>query len=390
MLFRSRYYNDKYSRSGTLWSSRYKSSLVESEKFLFDVMAYIESSSDRAKIIDYKKYPYSSLSKNLYYKPNLVVTFNNKYKQLAYTDKERSEKYGRILSEKINNVELMNFISDSIERQNPIATKDFLKTFEMTNGVLVSSVKRGRPKKYNNQGRHSMYKNLVVLDKQKHKDLKIKSLQNLFFAKDLNFVPILSGEIERVATLFPVVFTSDENPTLISLVSLGNSGSLAINNSGKWISNYVPSFIRRYPFSLATNKEDMVQKIILIDEDSELFSVNDGLALFDENNQKTDALQKAIDFLTSYDHQSKITQQIVQTIAQSGILEDREITVGEGEEQKVLIKGFKVIDQEKLYALSDDVLATWVRQGIMPVVDMHLKSLSNIQNLFTLLSQRQL
>ena len=72
-----------------------------------------------------------------------------------------------------------------------------------------------------------------------------------------------------------------------------------------------------------------------------------------------------------------------------GILEDREISVGEGEEKKVLVNGFKVVNREKLNALSDDILADWVRKGIIAMIDAHLKSLENIQTLFEIVQKRQ-
>ena len=34
------YYNKKYDRTGTLWDGRYKSSIVEPDNLLFDVMFY--------------------------------------------------------------------------------------------------------------------------------------------------------------------------------------------------------------------------------------------------------------------------------------------------------------------------------------------------------------
>ncbi len=53
------------------------------------------------------------------------------------------------------------------------------------------------------------------------------------------------------------------------------------------------------------------------------------------------------------------------------ILEEREISVGEGETKKVLINGFLVINREKLNALSDEILASWVRRGIISFIDAH-------------------
>ena len=70
------------------------------------------------------------------------------------------------------------------------------------------------------------------------------------------------------------------------------------------------------------------------------------------------------------------------------ILDDREISIGEGAEKQVLVKGFKVVDREKLNALDDATLALWVRNGIISFINLHIKSLDNMQNLMDLSSQR--
>lgn len=147
--------------------------------------------------------------------------------------------------------------------------------------------------------------------------------------------------------------------------------------------------LRRYPFSLASSQENPEQKVILIDEDSSLFSKTKGQQLFKKNGDKSDVLNHAIEFLTSHQQQAEITQSVATAIAKTGILEQREISVGEGEEKKVLVNGFQVVNREKLNALSDDILADWARKGIIGLIESHLQSLENIQQLFVLTQQRQ-
>ena len=100
-------------------------------------------------------------------------------------------------------------------------------------------------------------------------------------------------------------------------------------------------------------------------------------------------LSHAIEFLTSHETGSVVTASIVKDIVDSDILEEREISVGEGDEKKVLVNGFKVVDREKLYALSDDILADWVRKGVITMIESHIKSLDNIQTLFNIAHERQ-
>jgi len=374
------YFNKKYNRTGTLWDGRYKSSLVEDGNYLFDVMKYIEQ-------LAANDYEFSSIQKNLYNKTNNIVSQHKLYKQLAYTDTKRLEIYSRFFNSK-EDKEKNEFIASCLDKQLVTGSVEFIKTLEELIGMELASRNRGRPKKETQEKRKNMYKSLVVLDKAQHKDLKINPLENLFFAKQSAFLPVIAEEVIAIGADFPVVFTGDENPSIITIVSLGGE-NLAINEDGKWMTNYVPSFLRKYPFSLGNTKENPEQKVILIDEESSLFSKTKGKQLFKKNGDQSESLANAISFLTSHEQKADITKNVAKAISDSGILEDREISVGEGDEKKVLVNGFKVVEREKLNALSDDVLADWTRKGIITMIDAHLKSLDNIQALFEIAHQRQ-
>ncbi len=369
------YFNKKYERSGTLWQSRYKSSLVEFS-YLFHVMSFIER---RVKT------KYSSLNKNLFDKEDDIVIYHEKYKNLGFTQKQRLEKYKLFFDE--NNKEKDTFILNCLEKQKITASQEFIKNLENNLGLTLQSKRRGRPKKIKKDKK--MYKNLQILDKQKHKNLKISEMTDLFFAKDMSSIPVMLNEIEILGKTFPIVFTDNkETQSLVSIVSLGN-GNLAINEEGKWIVNYVPLYLRKYPFSMASVKDNDEQKVIMIDVDSKLVSKSKGKQLFKKDGEKSEILENAINFLSENEKYVYATKQFVKEIVKSDILEDREISVGEGEEKKVLVSGFKVIDKDKLNALSDDILASWVRRGIIPFIDLHLKSLENITTLFELQNQKQ-
>jgi len=374
------YFNKKYNRTGTLWEGRYKASLVENGLYLFDVMKYIEQLAPEGHI-------YSSVNKNLYNKSDAIVSQNSLYKKLGYTDTQRLDEYSKFFHSHSDSKK-NEFIEACLEKQLVTGSLEFIKNLEELIGRTLTSKNRGRPKNKTQETRKKMYKNLVVLDKEQHKDLKINPLEDLSLARQTAYVPVLANEVALVGAGFPVVFTGDEKPSLISLVSLGGE-SLAVNADGKWISSYVPSYFRKYPFSLASTQENPEQKVILIDEESPLFSKSKGKQLFKKDGEKSETLTHAIDFLTTHENQMIVTQNVAKVIADSGILEDREISVGEGDEKKVLVNGFKVVDREKLNALSDDILADWVRKGIISMIDAHLKSLDNIQTLFNIAHQRQ-
>jgi putative transposase len=366
------YFNKKYSRKGTLWQGRYKSSLVE-DSYLLSVMKYIESLKSLK----------NSAPKNAQNIKDELITPHQMYILLASSDEDRA----KIYSKRVLDTKTKEFIKNALNTQSITGSKEFIKKIETIVGVALTPKRRGRPKKNQQEGK-KMYNKLVVLDKEQHKSLKVSPLEDLKFAKKMAFVPVLASEIAMVAETFPVVFTADENPTLVALTSLGGE-NLAINEDGKYITRYVPAFLRKYPFSLASSKENPDQKVILIDESASNVSKTKGKQLFDKDGNETEVLKNAIKFLGDYEKQNLTTQAIAKAIKEAGILEDREISIGEGEEKKVLIKGFRVVNKEKLNSLDDKVLADWVRKGIITFIDTHLKSLSNIEVLFKLASHAQ-
>lgn len=56
-----RYFNDRQGRTGTLWEGRYRSTLIETDRYLLVCMAYIDLNPVRAgMVVDARDYPWSS------------------------------------------------------------------------------------------------------------------------------------------------------------------------------------------------------------------------------------------------------------------------------------------------------------------------------------------
>ncbi len=371
------YFNKKYSRSGTLWEGRYKSSLVE-DRFVLMVMSYIESLVKSTK---------SSFLVNAKNEKDSTIKPHEMYRLLGKDSSDRADIYSSRFSLEPLKSDTVSFIEEHLNRQTVTGSLEFCKKLEKLVGITLGVKRRGRPKKDKNEGK-KMFTKLVVLDKKAHKSLKISPLENLKFAKDLSFVPALANETAMIAEMFPVVFTADETSSLVALTALADK-NLAINEEGKYISRYVPAFLRKHPFSLANSKENEDQKIILIDEEASNVSKSKGKQLFTKDGEQSEVLKNAISFLTDYEKQHLNTMAIVKIIKDSGILEDREISVGEGDDKKVLVNGFQVVSRDKLNELDDKTLASWVRKGIISFIDSHINSLSKIEVLFKLASQNQ-
>lgn len=72
-----RYFNGKYKKVGHLWQGRFKSMIVNKDKYLIDCISYIEHNPIRANIADSPlKYPWSS------YKARLLGQYNGLLDQI--------------------------------------------------------------------------------------------------------------------------------------------------------------------------------------------------------------------------------------------------------------------------------------------------------------------
>ena len=97
-----RYVNHTHGRSGTLWEGRYKSTLVDSEKYFLTVSRYIELNPVRAQMVGHPaEYPWSSYQKNAIGKVVELITPHPCYRSLGKTDEERQIAYEALFESQI-------------------------------------------------------------------------------------------------------------------------------------------------------------------------------------------------------------------------------------------------------------------------------------------------
>ena len=128
----TQYYNDKYQIEGQLWKSKYFSSIVDHEKYLWQVLRYIERNPVRAGLTQNPEdYPFSSASKN-----GIRSHFLD---PLPFTP-EQSEIYKQWRSTP-EPPELLEFLRKSIRKNWPIGERSFCE------GLGYFKKRRGRPRK---------------------------------------------------------------------------------------------------------------------------------------------------------------------------------------------------------------------------------------------------
>jgi putative transposase len=144
----TRYRNKLERRSGTLWESRYKSSLVQSDAYLLSCCRYIELNPVRARMVTGPGgYRWSSYRERMGEVPGLVGLDSDPcYEALAQDDAQRRERYRRFVAQGIPEQEL-RLIRAAVQRGQLTGNHRFVDCVERILGRRVEMRGQGRPAK---------------------------------------------------------------------------------------------------------------------------------------------------------------------------------------------------------------------------------------------------
>jgi putative transposase len=148
-------FNRRHLRTGTLWESRFRSSLVESERYLLSVYRYIELNPVRAAIVDSaEKFCWSSAATNLGLGHDPCVTPHPVYQSLGVSVESRVQVYREWLNAGINVTELASIRSHMLQ-ERALGSPRFQAMMEKTLNRPVGLRPRGRPRKDHASRQHS-------------------------------------------------------------------------------------------------------------------------------------------------------------------------------------------------------------------------------------------
>lgn len=237
-----------------------------------------------------------------------------------------------------------------------------------------------------------IYRRPAALSHAQHHDLRVSlDAQNFDFASALNSVPLAVAEFARAASHYPIVFAGDEPGAVVpaALLGLGASENLFVDAQGHWQTDtYIPAFLRRYPFGLA-EKAESKDFTVCLDQDYPGVGADDGEPLFDADGGHAPLLQRAVDFLREYQGHMDRTAKFSEAVRELELLQPKIIRVESAKVPAFTLKGFYVIDEERLRALKPTVLKRLVKSGDLGWIYVHLMSLANVERLSRRLDRRK-
>lgn len=140
-----RYFNDSQKRSGTLWEGRYKSTLIQTERYLLACMVYIDLNPVRAGMVGAPQdYLWSSHLHYLGARQDRLITPHSLYWELGNTPFAREAAYADLVQAGVNPVQ-QAALTDATLRGWALGESDFVADLQKRTSRRVAKTSAGRP-----------------------------------------------------------------------------------------------------------------------------------------------------------------------------------------------------------------------------------------------------
>ncbi|WP_151704829.1 SapC family protein [Nitrincola alkalilacustris] len=222
-----------------------------------------------------------------------------------------------------------------------------------------------------------MYKKPVPLNATQHGELKLTETDDWRFASAEMVVPIVYSEIADVAREYPLVFLKGKHLPF-ALLGVEQGRNAYVDDTGRWLSTYIPAKIRAYPLTLSPIPDNPHEFVIGIDSSAPQLHKNTGYRLF-EAGQPSVYLNTRMEQLKKTRAAEQVTARLVTVIADAGVLIERFINVNQPGQEGTSLGGMLVVSEEKLNNLTHEDFAKLRDQGALPLIYAHLLSMANLR-----------
>jgi putative transposase len=140
-----RNFNLRHARTGTLWEGRYKSNIIQAERYLLACMVYMDLNPVRAGMVaDPADYAWSSHQHYIGRKPDRLVTPHPLYWELGNTPFSRDEAYGSLVRSGVSDQQ-KRALTDSALRGWALGEADYVAELQRRTERRVARAQAGRP-----------------------------------------------------------------------------------------------------------------------------------------------------------------------------------------------------------------------------------------------------
>ena len=232
------------------------------------------------------------------------------------------------------------------------------------------------------QQQRTFYNNILPLNTEEHKDLRLKIDNNFSIFSNTNALPIAGVEFIEASREHAIAFINYQEEGIIPVYILGlrDNENLLLDDENNWKYRYIPAFVRRYPYIMVEPNEDG-NSVVCIDADYEGINHPDGELIFTKKDgeiKPTPQLEAAMNMLKDFNAQLTRTREFTKRLEEYDLLKEISPQINLADGREFSIGGIYTIDEEKLLKLEDEKALTLYRSGEMAWIYNHLASISNL------------
>lgn len=248
-------------------------------------------------------------------------------------------------------------------------------------------------------GQVMLYNKPELLSKEVHGKLGVNPAPHRFgFAATAHVCPLTVPEFGPAALSYPIIFVGEDMNPVVVLGLREGQNLFATPEIGFELDAYIPCYIRRYPFVLATPEpgaDGEARMLVGIDRGYEYIGEKAEYPFFESDGEPTQYTKNCIQFCNDFDTQVRMTRTFVDLLKQLDLFEMRSAAftpqnpdgTPAGEPQKVA--DFFAVSEAKLAALPADKFAELRSTGALQQVYAHLNSLFGWERLMVRAIARQ-
>ncbi len=226
----------------------------------------------------------------------------------------------------------------------------------------------------------------AAVDSAQHRNLKLKvPITDWTVADKLNAIFVAAVEFGDVCREFPIVFVkagkdADGRESIAPIAVLGLTQNQNLYVSGeRWRAQYMPAILRFYPFCIA--RMDETRFAVCMDTAFKGLNADEGQPLFDAEGKPSEMLQTMQKQLEALEAEIQRTRLVGQRLQELDLLREMRFDATMPDGRQHTVDGFLTVDEAKVTALPDNVVAELHRNGMLGLVHLHWVSLGNMRRL---------
>jgi hypothetical protein len=189
-------------------------------------------------------------------------------------------------------------------------------------------------------------------------------------------------EFPVAAAEYPIVFARTGGQVLpVAVLGARRSENLYLGPDERWLTRYVPAFVRRYPFIFADSDEGKTLTLCIDEAFPGVNFEGRGQGLFSPDGQPAAYVQDVLQFALEYRAQLLRTQAFGRRLDALGLLEPMQAAFEVAGAGPLRLGGFLAIGRERLKGVAGARLAEMLKSDELELIYLHLQSLRNFGTL---------